>query len=660
MITEDTKITKKMKELIAKINRWNDEYYNQDNPTVSDQEYDITLRELESLENQYPHLILSDTPTLKIGGMSDKKFTKYTHTKPMLSLAKAYSLAEVEKFLETNFKEQKKNLSYTLEPKIDGLSIALHYQEGQLVKAVTRGDGKIGEDVTENVYQIRSIPKRINYLKRIEIRGEVYLSKANFDKLNAELSQNEQKLFANPRNAASGTLRQLDPQIVAYRQLDALMYDIVSPEEHHIYSQKEVYETLLKWGFLVHPYFALEDEVENILTKVSDFIELKNDFVFDCDGLVIKVNDITLWDKLGKTAKFPKYAIAFKYETEEAISTITKIEATVGRTGKITYVAEIAPVTLNQTTVSKATLHNYEYIQMLNLNIGDDIKIIKSGEIIPKIIALVNKNSVGVFEKVDLCPSCQSNLVKIDENVDQFCVNELCVEKQIRSLIHFVSRQAFNIKTLGENILRLFYSNGYISDFVSIFELKKYESEILKLRSFKEKKTQNILNNIEEAKKIELYKVLYAIGIKHIGLQVAQLICQKLTCLSDLSKMNLNELEFINTIGEKIIFSLKEFVSEPKNIDLLQKLDRILTYEKTTQNSDKLSNKIFVITGTLSQSRDYFKDLIVKNDGKIASSVSKNTTYLLAGKEAGSKLTKAQNLGIKILSEEEFNDLLNK
>ncbi|WP_426460962.1 NAD-dependent DNA ligase LigA [Mycoplasma hafezii] len=654
----NNKVLNRIIELTKQINQWNDEYYNQDNPSVTDQQYDVALRELEELESKFPQFIQFDSPTLKIGGVSDNKFTKYTHKKPMLSLAKAYSLDEVSKFLDTNLKEQHKQLEYILEPKIDGLSIALHYENGILIKAVTRGDGKIGEDVTENIYQIASVPKKINLLDQIEVRGEVYLPKSKFNELNNYLLNNNQKTFANPRNAASGTLRQLDSSIVSERGLDLIIYDIVNPLTYGISTQLQAINFLKEKQFPVHPYFKVATEIDEILENVENFAELKNSFEFDCDGLVLKLNDLSLWDKMGKTAKFPKYAIAFKYETEEAISKILDIEVSIGRTGKTTYVALLEPVQLNQTTVSKATLHNYEFIEAMNINLGDEVVVIKSGEIIPKIISLAKKHSVGILPKALTCPFCNSKLVQSNDLVDQFCLNDSCPEKQIRTLIHFVSRPALNIVSLGESNIRLFYELEYLSDIASIFNLKEYKEQILSLKSFKDKKTNNILDAIEKAKSVQLHKALFAIGIKHIGLEVAEIICEKLTCLNDLTKINLNQLDAINTIGPKIIDSIREFISKDANIELIQKLDQVLNYETKTLKTNELEGLTFVITGTLSKERNYFKDLITSKGGKVSGSVSKNTNYLLAGVEAGSKLDKAQSLGITILNEEQFLKLL--
>nr|WP_199267020.1 NAD-dependent DNA ligase LigA [Mycoplasma sp. NEAQ87857] len=650
----------KIIELTNLINEHNNNYYNLNQPTISDQEYDLLLRELEELESLYPEFIQQNSPTINVGAFANSKFQKVTHKIPMLSLAKAYSIEDIEKFVDNITKITKNsNPKFSIEPKIDGLSINLKYQNGKLIQASTRGDGKIGEDVTENIYQINSIPKFINYYQDLEVRGEVFLGKSNFLKINKQLEKEGSKTFANPRNAASGTLRQLDSKIVKQRNLNAILYDVAQPLEHNLTSQIQVINFLKDLNFNTNEYSYLANSFADLKTKISEFKDLKNTFDYDCDGLVIKYDDINQWNKLGFTAKFPKYAIAFKYETEEAITKIVDIKTTVGRSGKITYVAQLEPIELNQTTVTFATLHNYDFIYNLNININDEVKVIKSGEIIPKIIALVSKNSNDILPKTLNCPACESILEEIDDNVDQFCLNPNCDEKKIKQLVHFVSRQALNIVALGESTIRQFYEIGLITDFISIFDLKNKKDSILSLPLYQEKKTQNIIDAIEASKNITLQKALFALGIKHIGYQVAGLISKEIDKLYDLINLNLSILETINTIGTKITSSIAEYIQDSNNQELLKQLDEILIYtNQTTSNSQKLEGLIFVITGSLSKDRNYFKELIENNGGKVTSAISKNTNYLLAGEKSGSKLAKAQKLNISVINEEQFNELI--
>ncbi|TDV24292.1 DNA ligase (NAD+) [Mycoplasmopsis mustelae] len=660
-------IQRQIQGLVNKLNQWDWEYHQLGNPSVSDQVYDNEYKTLESLEQQFPQFILPNSPTQKLGEWNSNKFAKISHKKPMLSLNKAYSKEDVFKFL--NDIKQKVNISdlaFNLEPKIDGLSIALKYQNGKLIQAVTRGNGVQGDDVTENIFQINLLPKKIPYSKDIEIRGEIYLSKTRFKQLNENLEKLGKKVFANPRNATAGTLKLLDKNIVKERGLSILAYDIVNANEHQFNYQSEITQKLKNWGFPVSPYMHHSSDFNEIWRYVQDFKNLKNDFEFECDGFVIKLNNLQYWDLLGHTSKFPKYALAFKYETEEKIGTIKEITTTVGRTGKITYVANFEEkLELNQTLVSNATLHNYEYILDMNINIGDKVLVIKSGEIIPKVIALVRKNSENAFAKISNCPACGSLLIEKDGQVDQFCINENCSEQRIRALIHFCSKQCANIETLGNEIVRFLYQNNFIIDFVSIFELKQHKEAITKFKSFGNtkknnefKKIDNILNSIEKSKNIKLANALFAIGIANIGQTVAQLIAQKITKLSDLININLDILLEINTIGPIIVESIKQFISKENNRMQLIALDGIFNYQSESKGSDKLANLVFVITGTLSQNRDWFKNEILRSGGKVSSSISKNTNYLLAGENAGSKLDNALKLGVKVINEQEFMDIL--
>ncbi|WP_406614202.1 NAD-dependent DNA ligase LigA [Mycoplasma corogypsi] len=664
-------IKAKMDDLVAKITQWNKEYFEDNHPSVPDVVYDQFYKELEKLEREYPEFKVENSPTNLVGGKPNGNFVKHIHDKPMMSLAKAYTLEEVQKFInDTEKKLEGKNLSYSLEPKIDGLSIALHYNNGQLTQAVTRGDGVEGEIVTKNIMQIQSIPQVISFKEKIEIRGEVYMSKDTFHKLNKEFEAEGKKLFANPRNAASGTLRQINPKIVKQRNLDAILYDIVDASDYGFKSQEESLKWLKNQGFNINKYEFISSDLQEIFEEIENFGDRITTFDYECDGFVIKLNNIEYWDELGKTAKFPKYAIAFKYETLEAITDVVGVSSFVGRTGKISYVANLKPVELKQTIVKAATLHNYSFMEELNINIGDKVKIIKSGEIIPKIIELVEKKSIGVFPKVLNCPSCNSVLKEYEGIVDQFCVNKNCVEKKIRTLSHFASRGALNIVKLGETYVDIFYKNGYLTDFVSIFKLKDWREKILEdssnkeittIRGFKDKKIDGILESIEQARKyVKLHKVFFGLGIKYIGSQVAYLICQSIEKLGDLVTMDLNLLQNTDTIGPKVVESLKEFMSDEHNIQQILELDQILTYEKKANKSDKLAGLTFAITGKLSLPRDKMVEIIQLAGGNFASSITSSVNYLISNSEGSSKLDNAAKKGIKIISEAELNKMLNE
>ncbi|QZE12282.1 NAD-dependent DNA ligase LigA [Mycoplasma sp. Ms02] len=654
MSEKNANILCKMQELIDQIEIWNDAYYNQDKPLVSDQVYDSKYQELLKLESGYPSMIQPNSPTLKIGGIASNKFTKFKHQAPMLSLDKAYGEEDLLKF-EKNIKNHLSTYEITLEPKIDGLSIALHYQGGELVRAVTRGDGVIGEDVTENVYMIASIPKRITYLNDLEVRGEVFMPKSAFETLNKnELEKN----FANPRNAAAGTLRQLDKEAVRKRNLEAYFYFVVNPLSHDLKTQIDCIDFLNSQKIPTSPYFKTFSSVEKLKKEINHFEEVKHKFDFEIDGLVIKLNDITLWEELGYTAKFPKYAIAYKFENLGKTTKVLNIFPTVGRTGKITYVCQIEPIELNQTTVSNATLHNYDYIQNLNLNIGDEVYVVKAGEIIPKVLEMTQKNSQGTYQCASECPSCHYPLEYIDQNVDQYCLNENCSEKIIRQIMHFVSRDALNVMSLGEKIVRLFYEKGILRSIPDIFSLHKHREFILTLPSFKDKKVDKILNNIEASKETEISKVINGIGIKFIGERASKTISKVIKNLSELQSKTYEDLILLEDFGEKSAIEIIKFASEPKNKQLFSYLDEFFNYktEKKTNLSGKFASKTFVITGTLSKSRDYFANIVELNGGIVTNSVSKKTSVLLYGAKAGSKLEKAQKIStIELWDEERFN-----
>ncbi|WP_435129853.1 NAD-dependent DNA ligase LigA [Mycoplasma sp. 6243] len=668
MKDKNLEVKHQIQQLVEKINQWDWEYYMLDAPSVSDSEYDSEYKRLQALEETFSDLILPNSPTLKLGAWNNEKFAKVIHQKPMLSLNKAYSKEDVFKFLNDIKQQISSDISFNCEPKIDGLSISLKYVDGRLIQALTRGNGIEGDDVTENVFQIENLPKQINYLKPIEIRGEVYLSKTRFNQLNKKLETDNKKLLANPRNAAAGTLKLLDKNIVKERGLSIILYDITDPILHNINLQSDVVNFLNQLNLPTSKHNKTSADFDEIWNFIKEFKEIKNSFEYDCDGFVIKLNNLKYWDSLGRTSKFPKYAIAYKYETEEKVAKIKEIIATVGRTGKITYVANFKDkVELNQTWVSNATLHNYEYIKDMNININDDVLVIKSGEIIPKVIALVHKNSDGIFKKVTKCPSCNQLLHQNDSLVDQFCINQHCPEQKIRALIHFCSKQCVNIESLGNEIIKLFYQKGYINTFSSIYMLNKYKNDIIKLPSFgnsksknKEyKKIDNILSSIDKSKSIKLANALFALGIPNVGKTAATLIAAKITKLTDLTIINLNSLLQINTIGQVIIDSIKSFIKNPNMLEEIYKLDSIFEYiNDDIKTSDLLKGKNFVITGTLSKSRDFFKDQIIKNGGNVVSSISKNTNFLLAGENAGSKLQKAYDLGIKVINEDYFNQMI--
>ncbi|BAW18064.1 DNA ligase (NAD(+)) LigA [Mycoplasmopsis bovigenitalium] len=653
----------KIEQLTNLINKWNYEYFIENNPSVSDLEYDKKLKQLEELEQQYPELIHPNSPTKKVGAdnIFNTKFAKFTHNKPMLSLAKAYSYDDIEKFLD-NIKKvvPEDKINFSIEPKIDGLSIAIHYENGYLTKAITRGDGIEGEIVTSNIMQIESIPKIIDYKNNLEVRGEVFLPKSKFYQLNREMNELGLKKFANPRNAASGTLRQLNEEIVAKRGLEAYLYELVDPQNHDIYTQNDSLKFLARLNIPTNPLHKLV-EIEDLSEEIENFAEIKNTLEYDADGLVIKLNDLNYWKAMGNTSKFPKHSIAFKYEVESVNSKITNILSSVGRTGKITYIANIEPVELNQTIVQYATLHNYDFISKMNINIGDEVSIIKAGEIIPKVINLAVKNTYSKFNKLLNCPSCNSILIENEGLVDQFCLNSNCDEKNINKIYHFASRKGMNIVGLGLSTVKDLFKAGIIKKIEDIYSLEEHKSLVLKIERFGELKFNNLMKNVEKSKQNSFDKVLFALGIQHLGQRAAKLISKQFNNFKELLECeNLESIQNIENIGPKITISLIEFMKDDENRKLLLFLDEIFEYkkQKNTSNS-RLNNITFVITGKLTNSRDYYTQIIENNGGIVASSVSKKTNYLLCGDDAGSKKNKAIELGTKIINEEEFMKLIN-
>ncbi|QSF13719.1 NAD-dependent DNA ligase LigA [Mycoplasma sp. Mirounga ES2805-ORL] len=684
---KNKEIKDEIKRLVDLINKWDEEYFIENNPSVSDLEYDKNYYKLEKLENEYPELVLSNSPTKKVGSKSNNSnlnTQKFRHEQPMLSLSKAYHYDEVAKFIDNiNKNVPIEDINFSIEPKIDGLSISLHYDNGILVRAVTRGDGIEGEDVTTNVKKIKTVPQNINYKDKIEIRGEVFLPKQSFEKINDEIQQKNKeilfnnakiddpkkhkkllKLFANPRNAASGTLRQLDSDVVEERNLQAFLYELVQPEKHNIHFQDEALKFIESLGLPINKSFGKIIEVEQLEEEIENFSEIKNNLEYDADGLVIKLNNLKYWKKLGKTAKFPKHSIAFKYDVEVAYSIIKNIKTSIGRTGKVTYIANLEPVELNQTIVQNATLHNYNFIKSLNLNIGDEVKIVKAGEIIPKVLELVSKNSEGTFEKITKCSSCYNDLVEIEDNVDQFCVNPNCDEIKINSIYHFSSRKALNIAGLGLTTVQDLYKANLITRIQDIFELQNHIQQIKELPRYADLKINNLLNSIEGCKTAPFHKVLFALGIKHMGERAAKLFAKKYSSFSEMiNNKNFEDMELINNIGPKIIESVIEYFNKEDNIELMQYLDSIFDYSKNKNDllvSTKFENINFVITGKLNNSRDWYVEIIEKNSGHVSSSISKNTNYLILGENAGSKLEKAKALNVKIITEDDFEKLLGE
>lgn len=658
-------IKKKIEELVDLLNKWNIEYFQNDNPSVSDRVYDSHLKQLEELEKQFPSLVLENSPTQKVGSsISNKsnKFEKVKHKKPMLSLDKAYNILEIEKYVN-NIKKvtQENEISFLIEPKIDGLSIALFYKNGELIKAVTRGDGEIGEDVTRNIKNIISdIPTKINYFDDLEVRGEIFISKTIFNSIN-ELENNK---YANPRNLASGTLRQLDTNIIKQRKLSSFIYEVINCEKHNIFEQSKALSLLIDLGFNVFKNYVITNTLKGIEEFINQFLSIKEDLDYEVDGLVIKLNEIKFYESIGYTSKFPKYNIAFKFDDEITQTTLDDIFITIGRTGIVTYNAVLKTVLLKGTMVSAATLHNYNYIKDLNINIGDEVFIKKAGEIIPKVISIAKKKTQGVFPKILKCPSCNSTLIDSKTNINQMCVNLNCEEINIKKIIHFASRDAMNIEGLGEGIVRKFFELGYLKKIKDIYNLKEHEKEIIEQKGFGQKFWKNLNKGIIDSKTTKLEKVIFALGIPQLGSKNAKAIAMEIKKFENILSYDFSKLNEVNDIGPITIQEIENFFKNEENVDLIKSLIYIgVNPSLEIQDLDTNNfffNKSFVITGTLSLTRNIIIEVIEKFGGKVSSSISKNTNYLICGENAGSKKDKALKLNIEIINDEQLTQIINK
>ncbi|MBN0919473.1 NAD-dependent DNA ligase LigA [[Mycoplasma] gypis] len=649
-------------ELQNQIKAWNQAYFDKDEPLVEDAIYDKELVRLKQLEEEYKDLFteqeLKNSPTNNIGAQASSVFQKVVHKEKMLSLQKAYEKAEVLKWIE-NIEKLKFIPTFYIEPKIDGLSIALHYKNGKLVQALTRGDGTVGEDVTHNILVNNEIPLNINYFEDIEIRGEIYLKLSEFEKINIQLQNEGKKPLVNPRNGASGTLRQLNPEMTQKRNLSVYCYWITDAQRHNLHSIEEIRSFLAENNFPVTKEGKKVLNIEEIFTWINDFKTLKKTLDYETDGVVIKLNEIKYYDLLGQTQKFPRWAIAFKYEPDTAVTLVKSIFPTVGRTGIITYNAELEPVFLGGSTISAATLHNYDYIKKLNIDINDLVYIKKAGEIIPKVIGTVKNKTSTLYNRATQCPKCFSSLVDSETAIDQYCQNPNCPEVLLKKLIHFVSKPAMNIDTLGEKIVTFLFNNNYVKSYKDFYYLKEYRNEIMQFEGFKEKKIDKILENIEASKQNGLAGLLFGISIKHIGEKAAYFLASKIETFSNFLEYDFNLLADYDGFSEKTIDSLKEFVAIKENQEMVKDLldlDLNLKHQ-SNQKSLELSNLVFVITGTFNFSRKTLEKELISRGAKIASAVSKNTNYLIVGQNPGSKLAKARALETEIL---EFDDLKSK
>ena len=650
-------------ELIKLIEQANYEYYTLDNPTLTDREYDNLMSELLDIENRYPEIKRADSPSEKIGGEVISEFQKVTHKVPMFSIADVFNESEIVAFDE-RIRKEFPNPNYVCELKIDGLAVSIQYEDGIFKSAATRGNGTVGEDITHNVKTIKSIPMRLNTNETIEVRGEIYMPLSSFNKLNEEREKNGEPLFQNPRNAAAGSIRQLDSNIAKRRGLDAFFYHVPATDKQTHY---ETLNHMKELGLVVNPNIRLVHNIEEILDYINYWTEHRFELPYDIDGIVIKVNDIHMQRELGATAKYPRWVIAYKFPAEEVKTKLTNIICTVGRTGQITPNAVFDPVKIMGSTVRRATLHNEQYILDKDLLIGDNILVRKAGDVIPEVVGPVVSDRTGNETKFVMptnCPICNTTLVRSESGIDLKCPNDNCPARSIESLIHYSDRKAMNIEGLGERIVEDFYNMNIIKSIPDIYNLKEKKEELIELEGFGNKSVNKLLETIEESKNNSLEKLLFAIGIAGIGEKNAKVLAKKYNDLDSLMNASIDELTNISDIGPILAKNIRSFFTNEDNIDLINKLKEIGVNMKYlgAQNVENLElmNKKIVVTGTLKKyTREEIQSLIELNGGKWSSSVSKSTDAVIVGENPGSKYDKALELRIPIWTEEDFDALLN-
>lgn len=657
-----TEAEKLINELKKQINYHNKKYYEEDSPEIDDFEYDMLLRRLESLETQFPQLLTENSPTQKIGGSAAAKFKPVEHSVKMESLHDSFSHDELRDF-DKRVRNQVNEVKYVVEPKVDGLSVSAEYINGVFVRGSTRGDGIVGEDITENLRTIKSLPLHLNEeIQFIEVRGEVYMSNENFLKLVKNQELNDEKPFKNPRNAAAGSLRQKDAKITKKRNLDIVVFNIQQIKGKTLTEHKESLDYLKKLGFNTSPADKIFDNIEDAIVEIERLGLAREQFPFGIDGAVVKVNSLAQRRELGSTAKFPKWAEAFKYPPEEKETKLLNIEVNVGRTGALTPTAIFEPILLAGTTVSRAALHNEDMIREKGIKLGDTVIVRKAGEIIPEVVAVKQHNSDSKdFYMPKVCPSCGANVIKEDGEVVLRCTNTQCPAQLLRHMIHFVSRDAMDILGLGPAVLEQLIENGLITSIADIYKLKP--EKLIKLERMGEKSVENLLNAIENSKNNEFYRFIYALGIRHIGKGAAKLLTKTFTNIESLYLATCEDMEKIEGFGAIMAQSVVDYFAIKQNKILVEELASLGIKMSAIEEAkgSMFAEKTFVLTGTLpSLTRQQATEMIEKQGGKVSSSVSKRTSFVLAGEDAGSKLTKAHNLGVKVISEEDFFKLLEE
>ena len=662
MVVVITVIEKRIQELTEIINKANHDYYTLDNPTITDQEYDRYMEELQRLEREYPQYRKADSPTQRVGSEVISEFKKVTHEIPMLSLGDIFNEDEIIEFDE-KVKKVVPNPKYVAELKIDGLSVSLLYRNGELVRAATRGDGVVGEDITHNAKTIKDIPLKIKQPIDIEVRGEIYMSKASFKKLNENGAN-----FANPRNAAAGSVRQLDSKVAASRNLSNFIYHLPDPEDYNIHTHYDALNFMKELGFTVSPNNKKVNNIDELMDYINYWTKERPNLPYEIDGIVIKVNDLNDQKKLGYTARCPKWAIAYKFPAEEVLTKVRDIIFTVGRTGQVTPSAILEPVRVMGSLISKATLHNEDYVVSKDIRVGDTVSIKKAGDVIPEVVRSLPERRVGTekkFEMIKNCPMCGSVLVRKDDESAYYCMNEHCPARWQEKLIHYTSRHALNIEGFGDRIIEDFYNLGFIKTYEDFYTLDKHKEDLMELEGYGSKKVNNLLTEIENSKNLSLERLLFGLSIRHVGKKTADILARNFKNIDNLMNASVEDIAAVKDIGMTIAKSVVKFFEDERNKELIAHLKdfgvNMYYLKETSEEQTLFTGKTFVLTGSLERfTRDEAREKIEALGGTVSSSVSRKTDVVVAGSEAGSKLTKAEELGITIWNEEEFINNLSR
>lgn len=660
-------VEKRMNELIDILNEANYNYYILNKSLITDQEFDKYLRELTELEMEYPDLKREDSPTVRVGGDVLEGFDKVVHNIPMLSISDVFSEEEIFNFDE-RIKKEGYAPDYVCELKIDGLSVSLHYEEGKLVRAATRGNGQMGDDITNNVKTIKTIPLTLREKVDIEVRGEIYMNQDTLKKLNKKREEDNLSLLQNCRNAAAGSIKLLDSREVAKRNLECFIYHLPNPMDYGIETHEEALEYMRSLGFRTNPANRKVNDVEGVIKFIEEVAGKRKSLGYDIDGVVVKVNDLNIQRRLGLTTKYPKWCVAYKFPAEVVYTRLIDIKLTVGRTGQITPNAILEPVIVSGSTVRRATLHNEDNIKSKDIRIGDIVSIYKAGDVIPAVGEVLVERRTGrekIFRMSDKCPICGSELVRKEGEVDYFCGNSKCSARKIEGIIHYASRDAMNIDGLGESVIEDFYNYGFVHDVSDIYNLEQYRKELEQLEGYGKKSIDNLFEGIRQSKNNSMERLLFGLGIKNVGSKIAKVLSKEFGDFSSLMRASYEELVSINDIGEVIANSVISYFDDDNNKKIVEKLEGYGVNTRYLKGIEKVNEKFygktFVFTGTLSLiTRKVASEMVESNGGKVTGSVTANTDYVVVGDNPGSKYDKAVSLGIKIMNEEEFMSLIEE